>query len=202
MFAPEVLQSDWRSLLLRQELPQSFRGSSNFEKAMSFTGPKEGGCQDWDRDKGNHFQGRKGFTCFGITPATASIASKDGIMSLPSGVDYWTLNKWFDEDEQGFKQAATRVYEHYYFKPINGDSLPEVVSIISFDISVNGGAGLAMGFLKQTQHIEDPKARAKEINRLMEAHYRGIVARRPDQGVFLEGWLSRAEKQRELIKRY
>ncbi len=202
MFAPEVLQSDWRSLLLRQELPQAFKGSSNFEKAMSFTGREEGGCQDWDRDNGNHYKGRKGWTCFGITPATAAIAVRDGVIRLPEGVDYWSLNRWFDEDEHGFKQAATEVYSHYYFKPIKGDSLPEVVAVIAFDISVNGGSGLAQRFLKQTAHISDQKARASEINRLMISHYRGIVVRDPSQEVFLKGWLSRAEKQRELIKKY
>jgi hypothetical protein len=188
--------------LLKQELPQAFKGSSNFEKAMAFTGPKEGGCQDWDRDRGNWHKGRKGFTCFGIVPYTAEVAVRDGVMKLPDGVDVWTLNKWYDADELGFKQAATRVYEHYYFKPIKGDELPEVVAVISFDISVNGGSGLAKGFLQQTAHIQDPKKRASEINRLMIAHYRGIVARRPDQEVFLKGWLARGEKQRELIKKY
>jgi hypothetical protein len=202
MFAPEVLQSDWRSLLLRQELPQAFKGSSNFEKALAFTGREEGGCQDWDRDNGNHFQGRRGWTCFGITPGTAYQAVKDGVISLPKGVDYWTLNKWFDADESGFKDAATKIYKHYYFDPIKADDLPEVVAVVSFDISVNGGSGLANGFLKQTAHIDDAKKRASEINRLMESHYRGIVARNPSQAVFLKGWLNRAEKQKELIKKY
>jgi hypothetical protein len=123
-------------------------------------------------------------------------------MRLPPGVDYWALNKWFDADESGFKDAATRVYEHYYFKPIKGDELPEVVAVIAFDISVNGGAGLARRFLKNTAHIEKPKARATEINRLMTVYYQGIVARNPSQGVFLQGWLNRAAKQRELISKY
>jgi hypothetical protein len=202
MFAPEILQSDWRSLLLKQELPQSFRGSSNFEKAMAFTGPKEGGCQDWDRDKGNWYKGRKGWTCFGIVPATADQAVADGVMRLPPGVDVWSLNKWFDADESEFKAGATKIYQHYYFKPIKGDELPEIVAVIAFDISVNGGSGLANGFLRDTTHIKEPKARAKEINRLMEAHYRGIVARRPDQEVFLGGWLNRVKKQRKLIAKY
>lgn len=80
--------------------------------------------------------------------------------------------------------------------------MPEVVAIIAFDISVNGGVGLAKGFLKQTAHINDAKKRASEINRLMEQHYRGIVTRDSSQEVFLKGWLSRGEKQRELIKKY
>lgn len=202
MFAPEILQSDWRSLLLQQELPQSFRGSSNFEKAMSFTGPKEGGCQNWARDNGNWHKGRRGFTCFGIVPYTAEVAVRDGVMRLPPGVDVWSLNKWFDADESGFKAVATKIYKHYYFDPIKADELPEVVAVIAFDVSVNGGVGLANRFLRQTAHVQDPKKRASEINRLMEAHYRGIVARNPSQGEFLRGWLNRAEKQRELIKKY
>lgn len=204
IFSPGLMQGNWQSFL-PLGLPQSGVSNSvggSFEKAMAFTGPKEGGCQDWDRDRGNWYKGRKGWTCFGIVPATADQAVADGVMRLPSGVDIWSLNKWFDADESGFKAIATKIYQHYYFKPIKGDELPEVVAVIAFDISVNGGSGLANGFLKDTAHIEDAKARAKEINRLMESHYRGIVARRPDQEVFLQGWLNRASKQRELIAKY
>lgn len=203
MFSPQILQGNWRSLM-SLGLPESssIAPGGNFEKAMAFTGPKEGGCQDWVRDRGNHFQGRRGFTCFGITPGTAHQAVKDGVMRLPEGVDVWTLNRWFDADESGFKDVATRIYEHYYFKPIKADELPEVVAVVAFDISVNGGVGLARDFLKSTAHVEDHKKRASEINRLMESHYRGIVARNPSQGEFLRGWLNRAAKQRELISKY
>jgi hypothetical protein len=54
-----------------------------------------------------------------------------------------------------------------------------IVAVIPSDILVNGGAGLAARFLKSTAHIKDPKARISEINRLMIAHYQGIVARNP-----------------------
>lgn len=81
-------------------------------------------------------------------------------------------------------------------------SSAKLAIIVSFDISVNGGAGLVRRFLKATAHIEDSKVRASEINRLMEAHYRGIVARNPSQSVFLKGWLNRAAKQREMIAKY
>ena len=202
MFSPELLTTNWTTALLRQELPSGFGSSSNFEKAMAFTGPKEGGCQNWARDNGNWHKGRRGFTCFGIVPYTAEVAVRDGVMTLPPGVDVWSLNKWFDADESGFKAIATKIYKHYYFDPIKADELPEVVAVIAFDISVNGGVGLSQRFLKSTAHIENPKARASEINRLMEAHYRDIVRRRPDQGEFLTGWLNRAAKQRELIKKY
>ena len=76
------------------------------------------------------------------------------------------------------------------------------MAVISSDILVNGGAGLAARFLKSTAHIEEPIAKVSEINRLITAHYQSIVVRNPSQEVFLKCWLNRGGKQRELIEKY
>ena len=99
--------------------------------------------------------------------ATADRAVRNRIISLPRGVDVWILKCWFNADETEFKNAAKKVYRYYYYQPIKGGELPEIVAVISFNILVNRVPRLAARFLKSTAHIEEPIAKVSEINRLI-----------------------------------
>jgi len=57
---------------------------------------------------------------------------------------------------------------------------------------VNSGGGKASQFLDETDHIEQPAARAIAVANKQKEYYHDIVRRKPKMGVFLTGWLNRA----------
>jgi lysozyme family protein len=139
------------------------------------------------------------------------------------GITLKTLEAWRKEDLDVIdvqllsKSEAAEIYEtNYYLKP-GVDGLPELIQGVVFDMAVNMGIFNAINLLQKVIHkmgtpvsIDGhigPKTRQsaliacnvygsdvlRQICAARKAYYRDIVARHPDQHVFLDGWIDRAE---------
>jgi len=99
------------------------------------------------------------------------------------------------------------IYESGYWRPSRCGDLPSPMDLVQFDTAVNMGTGRAVRMLQQAVGAQVdgqfgsgtlrcvgmcdmPEAVVRYCN-AREAFYRGVVARKPDQGVFLRGWLNR-----------
>lgn len=139
------------------------------------------------------------------------------------GITLKTLEKWRNDQLDAIdvkmltKSEAAEIYEHnYYYKP-GVDGLPELIQGVVFDMCVNMGPVNAIKVMQLVIHkmgppiaidgVIGPRTRqsvliacnvcGNEVLRQICAvrinYYRGIVERHPDQEVFLEGWINRAE---------
>lgn len=108
----------------------------------------------------------------------------------------------------------TEIYDKYYWDPVRSQYLDGTLGLTLFDTAVNMGVGGAISRLqkalkvpitgKWTQaisdviHDSDQTAVALEICKLRIAKRYARVKQRPDQVVFLRGWLNR---DNDLIKK-
>ncbi|HEY6896248.1 MAG TPA: glycosyl hydrolase 108 family protein [Rhodocyclaceae bacterium] len=157
---------------------------------------REGGYSNLPADKG-------GPTKFGITQATLSrflerVASVDDVKNLDI-------------------ETARDIYELRYYHQPRIDKLPEAIQPFVFDCAVNHGPRKAIQFVQTvcneaklgplaTDGQMGPKTKAVAdacyeqmgdwmLPALVEERrmfYAAIVAQDPSQGVFLKGWLARA----------
>ena len=156
---------------------------------------REGGYVDHPQDRG-------GPTNFGITQSTLSHH-----LGRPARAD----------EVRGLDRAlAAEIYRRAYFYAPRIDRLPARIQPFVFDAAVNHGPGRAIRFVQQVCHAAGfgPLAidgrcgpmthrAAMAADRAMgdwllaalveerRNFYRALVARNPEQGVFLAGWLNR-----------
>jgi lysozyme family protein len=108
------------------------------------------------------------------------------------------------------KARAIEIYHANYWVPLHADELPVGIGEALFDIKVNGGAGVRwlqetlahIGFECVVDGKIGPKtiaaARAAGVDAVKalcnrrEQYYRAIVAAKPSQQRFLNGWLARS----------
>jgi lysozyme family protein len=104
------------------------------------------------------------------------------------------------------------IYESDYWGPPRCDLLSGPLDLVHFDTAVNMGPGRAVRFLQSAVRCPvdgdfgpgtemavascDPGEAVLAYCDAREAFYRALVARKPDQGVFLKGWLNRLEALR------
>ena len=104
------------------------------------------------------------------------------------------------------------IYESGYWVPPRCDLLAQPLDLVQFDTAVNMGPGRAVRFLQQAVGcgVDGDFGPATEravlacdggdavltYCKLREDFYRGIVARKPEQGVFLKGWMNRLNSLR------
>jgi len=113
-------------------------------------------------------------------------------------------------------EAAKRVYYRRYWLSSHCDELTLIaprIAVLHFDGAVNHGVGRAAKFLQQAVKAEpvdgdigpatlaavkamDPIAVCNAICDIREAYYRAIVANKPEQARFLNGWLRRINEMR------
>lgn len=163
------------------------------ESALSFTFGKEGGCQNWANDKGNWFQGRRGWTCMGIVPATWHRHRNGLAKGLPADV-----KQAHDQDPVRFKQVAAEIYKKDYFIPGGCHKLAHPASTICFDIAVNSGPGTSKRFLKAATGT--PLQQAESLINQHHQFYQTIVARDPSQAEFINGWNNRTQARRQYVQ--
>ena len=115
--------------------------------------------------------------------------------------------KFIDEAE------VQAIYESGYWVPPRCDLLMQPLDLVQFDTAVNMGPGRAVRFLQQAVGcgVDGDFGPATEravlacdggdavvkYCKLRESFYRDIVARKPDQGVFLKGWMNRLNSLRK-----
>jgi lysozyme family protein len=178
---------------------------SNFTQTLNYILEVEGGVSNHSADLG-------GYTNKGITQASYNTWSQ---ANGRTPQDVATLSN---------AQVADFYYNDRY-TPSGAGNLPYPLSLVVMDLSVNyRGPGDAQQFLNQalgrpytTSYKEDPSAIAEAVNRLKsgqetaqslalklidlkEAEHKSNVAKNPSQAVFLEGWLNRVQRMREIVK--
>lgn len=171
----------------------------NIEQLLEDLLRREGGYVNHPNDKGKA-------TKYGITQATLS--------------KHLGHNASIEEVKSLDKELAKEIYlaDYYYSPRIN--TLPEALQPQLFDWGVNSGPRRAIRALQEVLNLAGyetdidgmigPDTRKKAqlayeqmgpllINALVEMRehfYRQIVANNPSQGVFLSGWLNRANEFR------
>jgi lysozyme family protein len=99
------------------------------------------------------------------------------------------------------------IYESDYWVPPRCDLLSGPMDLVHFDTAVNMGPGRAVRFLQSAVRCPvdgdfgpgtalavascEPGSAVIAYCDAREAFYRALVARKPDQAVFLKGWLNR-----------
>lgn len=107
------------------------------------------------------------------------------------------------------------IYESGYWIPPRCDLIRDPLALVHFDTAVNSGPKRAIRFLQTAAKCEVDGDFRKETKDAVdacdlgtvlaaycnarEAFYRGIVERKPSQGVFLKGWLNRLNALRKEV---
>jgi lysozyme family protein len=169
--------------------------SPAFEAALPFILRWEGGFVDHPADPG-------GRTNKGITQRTYNAwRTRQGL----AGRDVKLI-----EDAE-----VHAIYESGYWIPPRCDLLGQPLDLVQLDTAVNMGPGRAVRFLQQaagcsvdgdfgpgTQRAVEacnPGDTVATYCNLREAFYRQIVANKPEQGVFLKGWMNRLNSLRKEV---
>ncbi len=156
----------------------------------------EGGYVDHKADKG-------GPTCFGITIKTLEAWRGKKLTSN----DVKNLEKW----------EAYNIYAKEYYQAPGIDKLPELLQPVAFDMAVNMGPTASIKLIQKVIHrlgtpisidgkigpmtAQSAKSACltckghilMDIADARKDYYRDIVARDGSQGVFLAGWINRAD---------
>lgn len=167
--------------------------SPAFEGALPFILRWEGGFVDHPADPG-------GRTNKGVTQRVYNA---------------WRMRQGLPtRDVKGIEDGEVMaVYESGYWVPPRCDLLSQPLDLVQFDTAVNMGPGRAVRFLQQAVGCGvdgdfgpgtlravaacPPGDAVIRYCDIREAFYRQIVAKKPDQGVFLKGWLNRLASLRK-----
>jgi lysozyme family protein len=169
--------------------------SPAFQAALPFVLRWEGGFVDHPADPG-------GATNKGVTQAV---------------YDAWRAR-------QGLPRRSVRellteemhaIYDGGYWQVARCPALPQPLDVVQFDTAVNMGNGRAVRFLQQAVGATVDGQFGPGTERCVaacdlggalvtycdarEAFYRGIVARKPSQAVFLKGWMNRLNALRKFV---
>lgn len=162
----------------------------SFDAAIKFVLSEEGGYSNIPQDAG-------GPTNHGITQTTYDLF-RDSIHEGHQDVQYIT-------------DAEVRtIYENNYWEPSKAQLMHSPLDVCHMDWSVNHGISGALKTLQaalgvtsdgiwgsQTSSalaIADPVETAQAYNTLRRAWYTNRVAQKPDQEIFLKGWLARVDR--------
>ena len=186
-----------------------------FQDAHQFTAKWEGGLSDHPADRG------------GLTAYGASIEFVKGIAATASGKNFLqAIGVGLPVTRavmRGLRpgQVAT-MFRHEFWDALRLDELPFRQAAMLYDAAVNHGPAQGVklsqrGYNRCVTHgvklavdgILGPLSRKalqtdtdKVVRTIIEARrefYEGIVKSRPDQGVFLKGWLNRANALEKLL---
>ena len=138
------------------------------------------------------------------------------------GITQSVYNAW--RNRQGLQQADVKaitdaevhaIYESDYWLRSRCDLLADPLTLVHFDTAVNMGVGRAVRFLQATvgcgvdgdfgpgtakavQNCDAAEVVTSYCN-TREKFYRRIVEKKPDQSVFLKGWMNRLNSLRKEI---
>lgn len=140
----------------------------SLEQALAFTLREEGGFVANPADDG-------GATCRGVTQRTYD-SYRD------------TVNRPRQSVADIRDEEVLDIYRRMYWGPARCEGLPAGLGICHFDWAVNRGVAGA----KTT--LQEAKGDWRSYNQLRKVWYRARVQARPDQEVFLKGWLGRVDR--------
>lgn len=151
--------------------------NSDFRKAHDFTARWEGGYV-------NHVHDTGGETNLGVTRGVWQAWCKERKLPVKP-MKALTMADVLPLYEARYWPAAAH--------------LPWPLSGVAYDIAVNHGPGNLRAMLTPIGNGGTPAERAARLIDARERFFRNIVKARPDQGVFLKGWLRRVNAQREWL---
>jgi hypothetical protein len=163
------------------------RNSGAFQKSLNHLWGHEGGYVNDPVDRG-------GETNLGITRSTLKSAYRKGLVS-------------HSDPKKLTREEATIIYKSEFWDKARADELPAGVGHVVFDMTVNHGPDNAARILqkalgiKTTKKINDttieaankmaPEELIRRIHTARQAMYNNIVARKPSQKKFANGWQNR-----------
>jgi len=166
---------------------------NNFKQSLQYVLESEGLFTDNPLDSG-------GATMHGITLETYRVFKKNTHLT-PND-----LKNISDED-------VSTIYFYQYWNVCDCSLLPDGVDYCVFDFAVNAGYGRSIKTLQKAVgadvdgHLgpitlalvnhKDQLGLIKAFSDQKEAFYKGIVANKPSQIIFLDGWLARIDDVQE-----
>lgn len=144
----------------------------------------------------NHALDRGGLTKYGVTQETFN-RWRDAMGSFRDSVESLEL------------EEARAIYYNFYWRKSGGPSLPDGLDFAVFQAGVNIGPTMAVKLLQRILGVSDDGVigpvtmervnasnKAQLVDSFLKAqadYYKQIVQSRPEQNVFLKGWLNRVE---------
>lgn len=180
------------------------RAKTMFENALTFTMQYEVGpwfkLDDETRAGKCDTPAQKRKTGYVNDPADAGGETKFGIAkNSNTSVNIKTLT-W---------DQCSSIYRKKYWDPLSLDKVPDNVATVIFDCSVNHGPGTAAKFLQgavgaaedgqigpKTLALVNSKSADDIVRKVLDrrrAFFRNIVANKPSQAKFINGWLARCD---------
>lgn len=145
--------------------------NNNFEKAFTFVILKEGGYSNHPKDSG-------GETNYGVIQKTYD--------------DYRIRKKLPKQSVKKITQDEVKNIYKEFWLACGADKLDLLSSIAVFDMAINSGPVTAKNLWLKSKNLTTFLANRKKF-------YLDIVASKPSQKVFLNGWLNRLESLQELL---
>lgn len=167
-----------------------------FEKANFFVLKWEGGLTNDANDSG-------GITKYGV--------SLKFLQSVDPKATADTIKNLTVDDEK-------RLFKEHFWDKIYGDNLPQAIAFVLYDTVVNVGVSQGVKFLqrvlgcnddgkigKNTLYLANTSCIKEVVDKfltLRENFYKALVEKKPNQGVFLKGWLNRVTDLRKEVENY
>ena len=166
---------------------------NNFEKSLQYVLASEGGFVDNKADSG-------GATMKGITLDTYRLFKKNTHLT-PND-----LKNISDAD-------ISTIYLNQYWNACRCSELPNGIDYCVFDMAINSGTGMSVKLLQKSVGTDidgvlgsitlalikgkDQLGLIRAFSDQKESFYRNVVAKRPSQSVFIDGWLARINDVQE-----
>lgn len=147
----------------------------NFQKALKFVQPAEGGYVNNPDDKG-------GATNKGVTQKVYDTYRRSKKLKSQS-VLYIT------------EEEATDIFYKNYWLKTGCDKMSYIFAVLCFDTAINNGVGIVADFLKKAEYKNPYKYLLIRI-----FYYLHIANNHPNQRQFLRGWLNRMESLTKFLK--
>jgi hypothetical protein len=167
----------------------------------------EGGCQNWNNDSGNWLNGKKGYTCAGITPGVG-YNGRDKYYSYAISqcssvsAELFVKCAW-DLSQSKFNAGSETLYTDQYFRPGGCADYPQPLHFVCSDIAVNSGPGRSKQYIRDLGSPgSDFKGYARRMNQMHREDYIRWSQPGSANAQFRAGWLARADSRDKFINTY
>jgi len=159
----------WWSKIIELVIPST--KSSDFDRALKFLGPIEGGYVNDPTDRG-------GETKYGISKR-----------SYPH-LDIKSITK----------EQMAAIYKRDFWDKMGCDTMQWPINLIVFDSAVNHGPLTAQALLKRTPKTSDLRTYCHNFLNERIDLYKRLIIKRPSQIKFKNGWFNRVEALRAVVR--
>lgn len=192
-----------------QPQPSTAPGSKETAAALRMIFGHEGKCTNNAGDSGNHFDGRVGYTCMGVTPKTGWTYRKYYSSDCKAKcVDKVLFTKCcYDLSHDAYRSSTEDLYEKEFFERGGCTTLPWPAFYVCADIAINSGIGRSKSMVSDARKDMpcslsacDGKGFCLKLNAAHRQFYKDIAAKDASKQQFLKGWLKRADDRDKVCK--